>query len=217
MDWADDITFAIHDLLDFYCAGKIPIDKCKRTDGAEFSRMLTGMFSRKPEWKKDREDYAEALGAIVDEFPMEVHQQYSDSSDDRARLFDFSTGLIGHFIEAIAVRSRDKTTGPLVEVDPQVRRIVEVLKQFIWEYVIQSPDLAVPQQGQRHAINTVFHRLMKAAAAKDQHWYIFPPRYRLAISEAKTTPIRARVVADYISGMTEKELLHLYRCGEGIA
>lgn len=29
MDWADDITFAIHDLLDFYCAGRIPIDRCK--------------------------------------------------------------------------------------------------------------------------------------------------------------------------------------------
>ena len=29
MDWADDITFAIHDLLDFYVAGRIPIDRCK--------------------------------------------------------------------------------------------------------------------------------------------------------------------------------------------
>ena len=29
MDWADDITFAIHDLLDFYRSGRIPIDRCK--------------------------------------------------------------------------------------------------------------------------------------------------------------------------------------------
>jgi len=215
MDWADDITFAIHDVLDFYCAGKIPIDKCKRTDGAEFKRMLTGMFSRKSEWKKEQNKYAEALEAIVEQFPIEVHQQYNDSSEDRAQLFDFSTGLIKHFVEAIVVRSRDKTEGPLVIIDPEVRRIVEVLKQFVWEYVIQSPDLAVPQQGQRLAIRTVFLRFMEAA--KDRNWYVFPSGYRSAISDATTKPTRARVVADCISGMTEKELLHLYRCGEGIA
>jgi dGTP triphosphohydrolase len=25
MDWADDITYAIHDMIDFYCAGLIPL------------------------------------------------------------------------------------------------------------------------------------------------------------------------------------------------
>jgi dGTPase len=215
MDWADDITFAIHDLLDFYCAGKILIDRCKQPGSAEFNRMLEGMFRRKPEWTKDRADYTGALEAIVREFPIEAHQQYSDSPEDRAKLFAFSTGLIGYFVDAITVRSREKTRGPLAEVDPEVRCIVEVLKQFIWEYVIQSPDLAVPQQGQRLAIRTVFGQLTKAAEGKN--WYVFPPGYRDAISEAKKKAERARVVADCISGMTEKELLHLYRRGEGIA
>ena len=27
MDWADDITYAIHDVADFYVAGKIPLDR----------------------------------------------------------------------------------------------------------------------------------------------------------------------------------------------
>ena len=214
MDWADDITFAIHDLLDFYCAGKVPIDRCKQPGSAEFNRMLTGMFKRKPDWKSTRKDYEKALGSIVELFPIEAHQQYSDSSADRAKLFDFSTGLIRYFVEAMTIRSREKTSGPLAEVDPGVRRIVEVLKQFIWEYVIQSPDLSVAQLGQRIAIRTVFDRLMNAAQKQDSH--IFPPGYRFAISEAKTKANRARVVADCIAGMTEKELIHLYRCGEGI-
>ena len=215
MDWADDITFAIHDLLDFYCAGKIPIDRCKQPGSAEFNRMLAGMFKRKPDWKKSADDYTEALKAIVENFPIEAHQQYTDSPDDRARLFAFSTGLIRYFVEAIRVRSREKTAGPLAEVDPEVRRMVEILKQFIWEYVIQSPDLTVPQQGQRLAIRTVFNRLLKAA--QEKQWYAFPPGYRSVISDANAKADRARVVADCISGMTEKELLHLYRCGEGIS
>lgn len=27
MDWADDITYAVHDLIDFFCAGQIPLDR----------------------------------------------------------------------------------------------------------------------------------------------------------------------------------------------
>ena len=204
MDWADDITFAIHDLLDFYCAGKIPIDRCKQPGSAEFNRMLAGMFRRKPGWGKHRGDYAEALGSIVELFPIDAHQHFTDSPEDRAKLLDFSTGLIRYFAEAIAVRSRSKAAGPLAEVVLDARRIV-----------IQSPDLAVSQQGQRLAIRTVYGRLIEAA--QSQEWHFFPPGYRQAISAAATKASRARVVADCVSGMTEKELLHRYRCGEGFA
>ncbi|MBI3682672.1 MAG: dNTP triphosphohydrolase, partial [Acidobacteria bacterium] len=54
MDWADDITFALHDLLDFFCVGRIPIDRCKGRMSSERDRLLKGMFSRKPKWAKTR-------------------------------------------------------------------------------------------------------------------------------------------------------------------
>jgi dGTPase len=31
MDWSDDITYAVHDLVDFYCAGQIPLDRLPTT------------------------------------------------------------------------------------------------------------------------------------------------------------------------------------------
>jgi dGTPase len=40
MDWADDITFAIHDLLDFYRSGRIPIDRCKGDRSPERRRLI---------------------------------------------------------------------------------------------------------------------------------------------------------------------------------
>jgi dGTPase len=86
MDWADDITFAIHDLLDFYCAGKIPIDRCKKEGSAERERLVEGIFKRKPVWIDNKTKYIDALDAILELFPFEPEQRYNDSSDDRARL-----------------------------------------------------------------------------------------------------------------------------------
>jgi dGTPase len=218
MDWADDITFAIHDLLDFYCAGKIPIDRCKGVHSAERERLIDDIFQRKAKWTNDGSKYIEALAAIVDAFPFEPDARCTDSPQDRAALFNFSTGLIGYFVDSIRIRKpnpKSNSSLSTIQIDEEARREVEVLKQFTWEYVIENPDLAVPQQGQRAAIRTVFGRLMQAW--QEKHWYVFPPAYQTLLSFETTGGDRARIVADCISGMTEKELMHFYRSVEGLA
>src|SRR5579883_3145671 len=44
MDWADDITYAVHDLIDFFCAGQIPLERL----GAP------GMLSRAAGYRRNR-------------------------------------------------------------------------------------------------------------------------------------------------------------------
>jgi dGTPase len=217
MDWADDVTFAIHDLLDFYCAGKIPIDRCKGRPGtAERERFIAGMFQRKPKWQSDRAKYIEALEEILRWFPFEPEERYHGSPEHRARLFDFSTGLIRHFLSSASFRLRPNP-GPvdsLVRIDPEARRIAEVMKQFIWEYIIENPDLAVPQSGQRAAVRAVFGKLLEALDT--QKHYFFPVTHHEAIARARSRGERVRLVADCISGMTEKEIMHLHRNLRGL-
>jgi dGTPase len=212
MDWADDITFAIHDLLDFYCAGRVPIDRCKGRKSAERDRLIRSMFTRKPKWEQEHAKYVDALSSIVEEFPFEPEDRFTDSANDRARLHDFSTGLIRYFVESF--RLAPTAAGGVVAVDPDARREVEVLKQFIWEYVIENPELAVLQSGQRAAIRTVFTRLM--LAADDKEYHLFPASYRIDIEKATNKASRVRLAADCISGMTERELLHYYRRLQGM-
>jgi dGTPase len=211
MNWADDITFAIHDLLDFYCAGKIPIDRCKRVDGAERSRLIQGMFKRKPDWCAERSDYLQALEEILYEFPFEPEKRYGDSTEDRAKLYAFSTALISHFIYSFRLTGTDQ----IVEIDSSAVRAVEVLKQFIWEYIIENPDLAVPQSGQRAAVRNVFTELLKASA--ERKYFLFPSGFQAIIASARNKRERVRTVADCVAGMTERELMHFHRCLHGLA
>jgi dGTPase len=213
MDWADDITFAIHDLLDFYCAGRIPIDRCKGKPGnAERVRLIEGMFKRKPEWRAEQAKYIEALESILESFPFEPEERYNDSLQDRAKLYAFSTGLIGYFLSSF--RLRPGRTGSAVKIDPDAKRAVEVLKQFIWEYIIENPDLAVPQSGQRAAVRAVFTELLHASSRKQ--YYLFPAAFQGTIAKARSKRERVRIAADCVAGMTEKELLHFHRCFHGL-
>ncbi|HVW11880.1 MAG TPA: dNTP triphosphohydrolase [Bryobacteraceae bacterium] len=216
MDWADDITFAIHDLLDFYRAGKVPIDRCKRRqDNRERERLIEGMFRRKPEWLPERNKYFDALEAILDSFPFEPEQRYRDTKEDRAKLFDWSTGLIRYFVQSFSLASQGIQTNALAHVAEDARNTAEVLKQFTWEYVIENQDLAVPQSGQREAVRNVFKQLLSASSKKK--YYLFPPAHQEAIQHARTKRERVRLVADTVSDMTEREIMHIHRGLHGLA
>jgi dGTPase len=212
MDWADDITFAIHDLLDFYCAGKIPIDRCKKRRSAERERLINGMFLRKSLWNAERNKYTDALDNILEEFPFEPEERFDDSSGHRAKLFAFSTALIRYFVGSCHLTS-DPESPSVLYVEPSAKTLVEVLKQFIWEYIIENPDLAVPQHGQRVAIRSVFDSLVQAA--KERKFYLFPTASAGAIVKARRSG-QIRVVADCVAGMTEKEVMHFHRSLQGL-
>jgi dGTPase len=213
MDWADDITFAIHDLLDFYCAGKIPIDRCKKQGSAERERLIAGMFERKPAWAAQKSTYIDALDSILELFPFEPEERYNDWSDDRAKLFAFSTGLIRYFVNSCHLTS-DEASASFLMIEPSAKNAAEVLKQFIWDYIIENPELAVPQNGQRVAIRCVFELLVNATEKKK--YYLFPTVSSGAVVRARNKGEQIRVVADCIAGMTEKEIMHFHRSSQGL-
>ena len=217
IDWADDITYAIHDLLDFFRAGKITIDRL-RTDKIEQLRFFNGMIERHPEWEKDESLYAETLSNLIAEFPFYPERRFKDSYENNVRLHLFATNLIRPFVTAITYLPDAGLADAIVRIDPTARRQVDLLKQFTWHYIILNQELALPQAGQRKAVRTVFRKLLLAARKRDLH--LFP-----AVTQERLTSwwnlmmgdktLEVRVVADYIAGMTEKELMRVFRAMEG--
>jgi len=208
MDWADDITFAIHDLLDFYCAGKIPIERFKAPGSVQRKRLTSGMFRRMPSWKEAEKDYLESLDQLVYRFPFDTDHVFGNSQWEQSRLHHFATGLIRRFVESFTVRAAG------VSIEPSARREVEVLKQFTWEYVIENPDLAVVQSGQRHAIRAVFTWLLKQAQDKQDHRV--PPAFRDSVRQAQgDRNAIVRSVCDCVAGMTERQVLRMHASLKG--
>jgi dGTPase len=97
MDWADDVTYAVHDIEDFYRAGRIPIDRLKN-DPAERDRFLTFAGSRykgkELKWDLVREGFSELVSSIP------LSEPYSSSRNLRAALRSVTAVLIGRYINA---------------------------------------------------------------------------------------------------------------------
>jgi dGTPase len=220
MDWADDITYAIHDLLDFFRSGSIPIDRMgdRSMESIEF---LEGAFQRNPEWRKVKDTYVKALSFLVSAFPFTPQHRYRDSLDDHMSLQNFSTGLIRSLVDAIRYVP-SSSSGSVVDIRPEARRQVDLMKQFTWHYIILNRDLALPQSGQRRAIRTVFRKLLLAARKPKPDYHLFPASIRDNFKNVGTEKFfhggknaEVRVVADYIASLTEKEVMRVFRALEG--
>lgn len=221
MDWADDVTYAVHDAEDFYRARLIPLDRlASLDDSSERKRFFDGMYQR-PELTKrigsePRTEVENAFFKVVTTFA--ISEPYTGTREHRSRLRDFSSNLIGQFVDAIHLRVPSDQTGDFVEIRPLQKLQVRVLKALTWFYVIYNPALATQQYGQRKIIRELFQVFGNAAVAtKDRDRNIIPFAFRDEMLTAKDNQdLVTRVVADLLSGMTEQGMVKLYRRLTGI-
>lgn len=143
----------------------------------------------------------------MDYFPFDRDHRYRGLESDEYALYLFSTRLITEFV--VAMTPKKRVAGLGVSVPPGFRHKVDILKQLVWTYAIRDADLAMTQLGQVRAIRTVFRLMMRACARKN--YDLFPEGYRSWFASAATKQVAVRAVADYIAGLTERDLLGVYR------
>jgi dGTPase len=219
MDWADDVTYAVHDAEDFYRAGLIPLDRlASLRDGAERKRFFDGMYGR-PEWAKrmgrePRSELEESFLRVITQFPLS--EPYSGTRDHRSRLRLFSSELIGQFVNAIELH-RPSNDEAFVKIVPLQKQRVRMLKALTWFYVIYNPALATQQYGQRQIVKKLFEIFGNAVVSRNGQHNIVPLAFREEELEARESPARAaRIVADLIASMTEQGAVKLHRRLTGI-
>ena len=198
MDWADDITYAVHDLEDFYRAGLIPLDRLRkdteqfvtkwenagRLDAAvgelasssnEVARFLRGTFQR---WRgEDRRQTTQARDDIVRAFVsligfIPIDEPYEGTRRQRANLKSFASSLIGRYVYAISLNVPGKKAERRVTIKERAELEVEMLKELTWHYVIDSHSLAQQQHGQRKIVSELFEIFLDAA--RGRRYRIFP-------------------------------------------
>lgn len=218
MDWADDVTYAIHDLEDFIRAGRVPIEALASDDRVELSNFTGRALPRLQEkWRSVQwDDVVQKFGDVV----IAVFAQfgiYRGEAPDVAKLREACKYLINQYVSNVEVVDEAE---PL-KVPDEFRGEVELFKQLTWHYIIHDPSLATLQLGQQRLVEYLFDQLKDwvAAAESDGDLHRLPTRLRDLLT-VTTTEIgketyankevrQARAVADYIASLTEAQAENL--------
>lgn len=153
MDWADDISYAVHDLEDFYRSGHLPLELFVRpTD--EFGYFFEYVRAQDPNLvTDDTRQSLEGLAALY--FPA---RRFRGEPQELQKMESLRSVLLTNFIEASTLKEDGS-----IKVDSFQEKLNGIIKQFTWYYVIDNPELSNIQNGQRQVLREIFHSLRKQA------------------------------------------------------
>jgi dGTPase len=221
MDWADDLTYAVHDVDDFFRAGLVPLDRLRAPDDAEIKSYTARLSELEDEDSAkfppyEVEELVEAVRRILSLYGP--GERYAHTAPSRAALREFGSKLITRYLNAFSVETGTGGEARL-RIDKEAERDVTALKMLVVVYVIRRPNLAVVQKGQQRVIEELYECYYKASApGRKGNRNLFPPgvRERLAGVGDDAGP-RIRVVLDLLSGLTETAAIDLHHrlCGWG--
>lgn len=209
MDWSDDVTYSVHDIEDFYRAGLIPMHLLAQlVDHPERIRFFDDVYERHKDDPNffPRADLEEAFKNVLITH-WRLGEAYTGSRDQRARLRDFTGGLVHRYINGVELRKQDDKVS--VVINPEFVKEVTILKELTWTYVIEAPALATQQAGQKEIIEKLFS-VYSEAACSPKRWNLFPPYYREQLEDSSSETERIRLVVDWIAGMTERLAVEKY-------
>lgn len=208
MDWADDVTYSVHDLEDFFRAGRIPVHLLARTsESLERQHFFDDVYRRRAGDKDfpKRAVMEEAFENILGIF-WRIYEPYSGTREHRSRLRYFTSQLIHRYVNGVQIDTEKKS----VEINPEYEKEVTILKELTWTYVIEAPGQSLQREGQRTVIKRLFE-VYSDAAASEKMWSIFPPYYREELRNSTSAAGKKRTVVDLIAGMTEPQVVEAYR------
>jgi dGTPase len=210
MDWADDITYAVHDLDDFARAGLIPLDGLA-SDPRELERCRQRLEDDEQDGTATIEDLARALRHI------DLGGGYEDRIGQRVAMRSFGSMLITRYIEALELEEVDDERVEVVIGDEEFRE-VKALQQLTRLYVINRPSLAVIQRGQARVVEQLWDAYFEATdPAHRGERRLLPPGFRSRLEDDDCDEARARLVTDLVASMTESTALALYQRMSGLS
>jgi dGTPase len=211
MDWADDITYAIHDMIDFYCAGLIPlhllVDNASLLGKKEWADFFDHACARNSRVFNHGDVSETALQEVLS--PSSINGPYNGSPKECQDLWFYSSILISKYVAAFDLVAQQPSGERRAVISEPALLQTEILKELTWHYVIKRSDLATSQHGQRKMIRKLFG--VYRDAINNKAWEYFPVGFATLIREGDSGTPAARWAADYIAGLTERQVTHLYR------
>jgi len=223
MDWSDDVTYAVHDLEDFFRLGLIPLDRLAAVEDTERDRFTASFYEDPSKRRVVRAKFRRAslsqadLDAAVARLftdpaaPFGLIGPYRGGRRDRTNLRYQGSYLIGRFV---AAASRDDER---LDIGRDEVAEVAVLKELAWFYVINDPSLSTIQRGQENVIDELHKTYVEAARDVEHGFRLFPLEQRELLERIRTQNEARRVATDFVASLTEAMAYELYHRLTGIS
>jgi len=220
MDWADDITYAVYDVEDFYKAGLIPLHSLVKLED-ERERFADAVLKR---WERNGEkiddgEKQETRRRIHELLAwLDIYDKYNGTREQRARLRTVTASLIDRYMRAVKLKIPSDPKEEYLEFEEGRQNEVKILKELTWVYVIENPGLARQQYGKAHIIEDPFNIFYESISENDID--ILPIWCRQEIEsnhvDIKDKASVMRLVADAICLLTDNEAIRIHRSLTGM-
>jgi dGTPase len=237
VDLADDITYATHDLQDFYETGLLDlpqvIGELETVAGVIGSTGLEGVTasgSRRPLARAavtlnqthagwfHQDTYVRALRSVLS-WLTQIRESIAgvdpDSEDAKALIQSRFSSELGQIISSITITRREAwDQGPNVHPESFQWHKVQVMKTISQQYIIGSPAVSMHEQAQLSVLDNLLKSLLKWCESVRGPAQL-PVRLRAYITEMglrdslSDGPELRRAIVDYLCSLTDDECVDL--------
>lgn len=225
MDWADDISFATHDLEDFIQSGLIMPERLSEIskDDSPFHEYAWQELRERYGDRADKEEFEKAFKTVAKRWPKST-VPFDGTRAQQAWLRNQLVPWIRGFDNACYAVAEE----PYVKVGRQAQYQAEVLKAITNYFVVGHPALRTAERGQKKLVEDLFD-LLTSLLEESRYGHGIPTvlydYYLICCDEEDCVPRDvsrrdysiARAVADYICSLTEEQALDLFQRMTGLS
>jgi len=234
VDMADDVTYAVHDVEDFFRAGLIPLEELRDSRRRDRDRdNIREVTKRK--WRDAQiadlwmsEDVQTYPAGSSDQTSHEVIDVPYPSSDEveyalektiytfpeinsflaltsqRAQLRQYTSDLISRILDEVEFDDYG------VRFSTHGQLMIQVLKSLTECYVIKNPNLTNQQEGQRFIVQRLLSYYVREMRMKRPESVPGPFREEAEIAWLKGDAEILRTASDILSSLTESRAIEIF-------